>query len=90
MEFRVQIIYSKEEQTTFYSLVVLFYLGQQPVNICLTHKALAKVFRAKLLKELVDNKLQVPENCPPKWVVDCKNVGNGDKALIYLGGYLYR
>lgn len=54
------------------------------------HKALAKVFRAKLLKELVDNKLQVPGNCPPKWVVHCKNVGNGDKALIYLGRYLYK
>ncbi len=54
------------------------------------HKALAKVFRAKLLKEMVDNKLHVPKNCPQKWVVDCKNVGNGDKALIYLGRYLYK
>ena len=53
-------------------------------------KALAKVFRAKLLKEMVDNKLQVPKSCPEKWVVDCKNVGNGDKALIYLGRYLYK
>jgi hypothetical protein len=25
-----------------------------------------------------------------QWVVDCKQVGNGDKALIYLGRYLYR
>jgi hypothetical protein len=48
------------------------------------------VFRAKLLKELVDKKLQVPRNCPNKWVVACKNVGNGDKALIYLGRYLYK
>lgn len=54
------------------------------------HKALAKVFRAKLLKAIVDNKLPVPKNCPEKWVVDCKNVGNGDKALIYLGKYLYK
>ena len=54
------------------------------------HKALAKVFRAKLLKEMIDNKLQVPKDCPKKWVVDCKNVGNGDKALIYLGRYLYK
>jgi hypothetical protein len=23
-------------------------------------------------------------------VVDCKSVGSGDKALIYLGQYLYR
>ncbi len=27
---------------------------------------------------------------PNLWVVDCKNVGNGDKALIYLGKYLYK
>jgi hypothetical protein len=55
-----------------------------------SHKALAKVFRAKLLKEIVDNNLRVPNDCPKKWVVDCKNVGNGDKALIYLGKYLYK
>ncbi|MEA3428042.1 MAG: transposase [Thermodesulfobacteriota bacterium] len=54
------------------------------------HKALAKVFRAKLLKAIVDHNLRVPKNCPEKWVVDCKNVGNGDKALIYLGKYLYK
>lgn len=54
------------------------------------HKALAKVFRAKLLKVIVDHNLWVPKDCPKKWVVDCKNVGNGDKALIYLGKYLYK
>ena len=54
------------------------------------HKALAKVFRAKLLKAIVDHNLRVPKDCPKKWVVDCKNVGNGDKALIYLGKYLYK
>jgi len=54
------------------------------------HKNLAKVFRAKLLEKMVDYQLQVPQNCPREWVVDCKNVGNGDKALIYLGRYLYK
>ena len=54
------------------------------------HKALAKVLRAKLLKTMVDNNLYVPNNCPKKWVVDCKNVGKGDKALIYPGKYLYK
>jgi hypothetical protein len=34
--------------------------------------------------------LGVPERYPEKWVVDCKNVGSGEKALIYLGRYLYR
>jgi len=55
-----------------------------------SHKAMAKVFRAKLLQAMVDNNLSVPKNCPEQWVVDCKNVGNGDKALIYLGKYLYK
>ncbi len=55
-----------------------------------SHKALAKVFRAILLQALVENKLLIPHDCPKQWVVDCKDVGNGDKALIYLGRYLYR
>ena len=54
------------------------------------HKALAIVFRAKLLQAIVDSGLRVPGDCPKKWVVDCKDVGNGDKAIIYLGRYLYR
>lgn len=54
------------------------------------HKALAKVFRAKLLEAIVDKNLRVPKTCPKKWVVDCKEVGKGDKALTYLGRYLYR
>jgi len=54
------------------------------------HKALAKVFRAKLLQALVDQGLTVPSNCSRQWVVDCKGVGNGDKAIVYLGRYLYR
>lgn len=55
-----------------------------------SHKALAKVFRAKLLEAIVGSGLSVPVNCPGKWVVDCKDVGRGDKALIYLGKYLYK
>jgi len=27
---------------------------------------------------------------PKRWVVDCKGVGSGEKALVYLGRYLYR
>jgi hypothetical protein len=34
--------------------------------------------------------LKVPTNVPQKWVVDCKHVGTGEKALVYLGRYLYR
>ncbi len=34
--------------------------------------------------------LPFPTNYPKKWVVDCKFVCNGEKALIYLGRYLYK
>lgn len=54
------------------------------------HKALAKVFRGKLLAALMDAGLELPPDLPQKWVVDCKSVGNGEKALVYLGRYLYR
>jgi hypothetical protein len=35
-------------------------------------------------------RLQLPPNLPDEWVVDCKSVGNGGAALVYLGRYLYR
>ena len=54
------------------------------------HKALAKVFRAKLLDALTRAGVQLPCDCPDTWVVDVKSVGSGEKALIYLGRYLYR
>ncbi len=54
------------------------------------HKALAKVFRGKILVGLVKLGITLPQCYPEKWVVDCKSVGSGDKALIYLGRYLYR
>jgi hypothetical protein len=54
------------------------------------HKALAKVFRAKMLAALTSEGLELPESHPEKWVVDCKWVGTGEKALVYLGRYLYR
>lgn len=54
------------------------------------HKALAKVFRARFVAALGELGLPPPPNLPEKWVVDCKCVGNGAKALVYLGRYLYR
>jgi len=55
------------------------------------HKALAKVFRAKLLSAIeAAAGLRLPDHYPKDWVVDCKSVGSGEKALIYLGRYLYR
>jgi len=54
------------------------------------HKALAKVFRAKLLEAITGAGLALPPSYPQDWVVDCKSVGSGEKALVYLGRYLYR
>ena len=54
------------------------------------HKALAKVFRAKMLAAIDAAGLSLPCRYPTEWVVDCKSVGTGEKALIYLGRYLYR
>ena len=52
--------------------------------------ALAKVFRAKFLAGLAAAGLALPARHPGKWVANCKSVGTGEKALIYLGRYLYR
>lgn len=54
------------------------------------HEALAKVFKAKFLAALGELGLPLPSDLPKKWVVDCKCVGDGEKALVYLGRYLYR
>ncbi len=53
-------------------------------------KALAKVFRGKWFQAMKDRGWAIKANLPRKWVVDCEHVGNGEKALIYLGRYLYR
>ena len=58
-------------------------------NSLFNHKALAQVFRAKLLAAITREGLALPR-LPEKWVVDCKCVGTGVKALVYLGRYLYR
>ena len=55
-----------------------------------SHKALAKVFRAKMLAAIEDAGVSLPARYPTDWVVDCTFVGNGASALIYLGRYLYR
>jgi len=54
------------------------------------HTALAKVFRARMLEAIKQAELDLPTKYPEEWVVDCKHVGTGEKALIYLGRYLYR
>jgi Putative transposase/Transposase zinc-binding domain len=54
------------------------------------HKNLAKVFHAKWIDALKKKALSVSETIPDDWVVECTHVGQGDKALTYLGQYLYR
>lgn len=53
-------------------------------------KALATVFRAKMLSEIKKAALMLPKARPETWIVDCTFAGNGAKALIYLGRYLYK
>lgn len=63
---------------------------QRKAPYLFSHKALAKVFRAKMLEALSQAGLPLPASHPEKWVIDCKHVGSGEKALVYLGRYLYR
>jgi len=72
------------------SINMLTGLWKKKTGYLFNEKALAKVFRAKMLATLVDQGMKVPGDCPKEWVAHCKNVGNGDKAIIYLGNYLYR
>lgn len=54
-------------------------------------KALAKVWRAKMLEAINQRlKLRLPNSIPQEWVVNCQRVGKGLPALKYLSRYLYR
>ena len=53
-------------------------------------RALAKVFRAKVLAALTREGIALPHAITDQWVVNVKGVGDGEKALVYLGRYLYR
>jgi hypothetical protein len=46
--------------------------GTKGDGYLLSHKALAKVFRAKFLAAMAELGLQLPPNVPQEWVVDCK------------------
>ncbi len=63
---------------------------QKGKRFLFSHKALAKVFRAKMLEALREAGIALPPIYPRKWVVDVKFVGRAEKALVYLGRYLYR
>lgn len=52
--------------------------------------ALAKVFRARILEQIKEIGLVIPNEVPQKWVVDCRHIGGGITAIKYLSRYLYR
>jgi hypothetical protein len=64
--------------------------GEGKSSYLFNHKALAKLFRAKMLDALCQEGLELPLSYPETWVVDVKSVGTGEKALVYLGRYLYK
>lgn len=64
--------------------------SQGKTSYLFNHKALAKVFRAKMLDAIRQAGLELPVSYPETWVVDVTSVGSGEKALIYLGRYLYK
>ncbi len=51
---------------------------------------LSRVYRAKWFEGLRLLGVEISSSLPSKWVVHCKAVGRGGKALVYLGRYLYR
>ena len=51
---------------------------------------LARVFRAKWLQGMKNAGLVDNAPLPTEWVVGCKSVGSGEKALVVLGRYLSR
>ena len=56
-------------------------------------RALSKLFRGKMraaLERAALLKLVPPEVWKKPWVVHCKSVGDGRRALKYLGAYLFR
>ncbi|MCG3157226.1 MAG: hypothetical protein DKINENOH_03858 [bacterium] len=58
-------------------------------------KALSKIFRAKFRDALKKQKLELFRQVPPEtwkkgWVVDCRPVGSGERALKYLAPYIFR
>ena len=55
-----------------------------------SHKALAKVFRARMIDGMNALGLVPARTLPKRWVVDCRRVGSGLPALKYLSRYLYR
>ena len=79
------------------TVVVLHtYLRRLDVHLVMPGASLDARFRrwpshfAANCSPLNEAGLTLPSRLPQHCVVDCISVGNGDKALVYLGRYLYR
>jgi Putative transposase/Transposase zinc-binding domain len=83
----VAVLHTHSRKLDFHPHV---HLAMPAAAYLFNHKALAKVFRRKLLAALREAGLIAPAALPEQWVVDCRSVGGGGPALIYLGRYLYR
>jgi len=59
-------------------------------TVLFNEKAMAKVFRAKMLAAIEAAGIGLPAADSRQWVAHCQSVGSGEKALIHLGRYLYR
>lgn len=53
-------------------------------------RALARVFRARMLAAIKADGLNIPSKLPGQWVAHVRHVGKGLPALQYLSRYLYR
>ena len=62
---------------------------RKPGKYLFNSRALAIVFRARVLKSLQQQELDLSDT-PRRWVAHCKKVGRGLPALQYLSRYLYR
>lgn len=60
--------------------------GKGKKGYLFNHSALATVFRAKVLTGLKDAGLTLPGRYPATGGSDCKGIGTGEKALVYLVG----
>lgn len=65
-------------------------MAQQGQRLFVRPQSAGQSIPVKMLEGIRQAGLKLPVHYPAKWVVDCKAVGTGQQALVYLGRYLYR
>lgn len=61
-----------------------------PGRFLFPQRVMSRIFRARLAAAMRRQGWKVPKVFRNDWVVHCRSVGSGDRALTYLGRYLYR